>query len=71
MSTHTQNETIQKLKKNPMMRHLVEALQEGTDIGHYGRLVFAMVARHFMSPEELAELLSRAPTSTCMRPRAL
>ena len=29
-----------------MMAHLLDALESGTDVGHYGRLVFAMVARH-------------------------
>ena len=29
------------------MAHLLDSLNDGKDIGHYGRLVFAMVARHF------------------------
>lgn len=39
------------------MRHLLAALQQGEDVGHYGRLVFAMVARHFIGEEELSSLL--------------
>ena len=46
------------LKKNDMMAHLVDSLEAGKDIGHYGRLVFAMVARHFLSENELVKLLA-------------
>ena len=35
------------------MAHLLDALESGKDIGRYGRLVFAMVAHHFLSLEEL------------------
>jgi hypothetical protein len=48
---------IEQLRKNAMMAHLLDALEEGKDIGHYGRLVFAMVARHFMGEEELVTWL--------------
>ena len=44
-----------------MMAHLLEALEQGTDIGHYGRLTFAMIARHFMDEEELVSLLAKQP----------
>ena len=50
---------VDELRKSPMMSHLLDALQGGQDIGHYGRLTFAMVARHFMDKDELAELLLR------------
>ncbi|MDQ3705100.1 MAG: hypothetical protein M3437_07735 [Chloroflexota bacterium] len=40
-----------------MMAHLMDALEEGTDIGHYGRLTFAMVARHFLEEDEMLRLL--------------
>jgi len=42
-----------------MMSHLLDALERGDDIGHYGRLVFAMVARHFVDDEELVSWLRR------------
>ncbi len=42
-----------ELRKDSMMAHLLDSLNEGKDIGHYGRLVFAMVARHFMPHEEV------------------
>ncbi len=50
---------MEELKKNGMMAHLIAALEEGKDIGHYGRLTFAMVARHFLSEEELMATLTK------------
>ena len=47
------------LRKNGMMAHLLDALDEGKDIGHYGRLVFAIIARHFMSEDELVDTLQK------------
>lgn len=47
------------LRRNPMMRHLLEALERGENIGHYGRLVFAMVAHHFLSDHEVVAYLER------------
>ena len=49
---------IDDLRKNRMMSHLLDALERGEDIGHYGRLVFAMVARHFIGENELCDLLT-------------
>ena len=50
---------IEALRKSDMMAHLLDALDQGQDIGHYGRLVFAMVARHFMDEEELVTYLQK------------
>jgi DNA primase large subunit len=47
------------LRQNRMMSHLLDSLDQGKDIGHYGRLVFAMVARHFMTDDELVEYLQK------------
>ena len=41
------------------MSHLMDSLAGGKDIGHYGRLVFAMVARHFLSDEEVVAQLTQ------------
>ncbi len=46
-----------ELRTNSMMAHLLEALDRGDDIGHYGRLVFAMIARHFGSNDEVVAAL--------------
>ena len=59
------------LEQNSMMSHLLRALERGEDIGHYGRLVFAMVARHFLDEEELTTLLEQNPGVTREQARAL
>jgi len=43
----TMSESLEQLRRNDMMSHLLDALESGEDIGHYGRLVFAMVAQYF------------------------
>lgn len=48
-----------ELRKDSMMAHLLDSLADGKDIGHYGRLVFAMVARHFMPHDEVLGWLTR------------
>ena len=50
--------TTDDLRKNGMMTHLLDALDRGDDIGHYGRLVFAIVARHFLPEDELVRRLA-------------
>ncbi|MBD2075119.1 hypothetical protein H6F86_14695 [Phormidium sp. FACHB-592] len=50
---------LQELRKSEMMAHLLDALEKGTDIGHYGRLTFAMVAHHFLEEAELIEWLQK------------
>jgi hypothetical protein len=57
--TNDKHMAVTELRKNGMMAHLLDALDAGEDIGHYGRLVFAMVARHFLSEEELIGYLSK------------
>jgi hypothetical protein len=42
-----------------MMAHLLDELDDGQDIGHYGRLVFAMVSRHFLDEDELVGWLTK------------
>ena len=70
MSTHNQNtgkgrqqkrDSLESLRQNDMMAHLLDALDRGEDIGHYGRLVFAMVGHHFMEEDELVRYLSKNP----------
>lgn len=52
---------IAELRKDAMMAHLLDSLEAGKDIGHYGRLVFAMVARHFLPHQEVLVWLTRDP----------
>jgi hypothetical protein len=49
----------QELRKDSMMAHLLDSLEAGKDIGHYGRLVFAMVARHFLPHDDVLAWLMR------------
>ena len=51
--------SVKELQKSDMMAHLLTSLDKGKDIGHYGRLVFAMVARHFLSESELISYLRK------------
>ncbi len=50
-----------ELRNDSMMAHLLDSLADGKDIGHYGRLTFAMVARHFLSHEELLRHMTQDP----------
>jgi hypothetical protein len=50
---------VDELRKSEMMAHLLDALDQGKDIGHYGRLVFAMVGRHFMDEDDLVAYLAK------------
>jgi hypothetical protein len=50
---------VEDLRQSPMMAHMLDALDDGEDIGHYGRLVFAMIGRHFVSNDDLVELLTK------------
>lgn len=59
------------LRDNPMMQHLMDALDRGEDIGHYGRLVFTMTARHFLSDDELCDYLCKDPSFDELQARAL
>jgi hypothetical protein len=49
------------LRASSMMAHLMGALDEGKDIGHYGRLVFAIVARYFVPRDEVMRYLMKNP----------
>lgn len=62
---------IEELRNNEMMSHLLDSLNDGQDIGHYGRLVFAMVARNFIPEDELIHLLAKDPDCDEEKARAL
>src|SRR5688500_490255 len=63
--------SVKALRDSPMMAHLLDALRDGKDIGHYGRLVFAMVARHFVEERELIKLLADQPGMDAEKARAM
>lgn len=52
---------VNELRESQTMAHLLDALDQGQDIGHYGRLVFAMVARYFMDEDEVVKELLKNP----------
>jgi len=62
---------IDDLRQSRMMNHLLDALDKGEDIGHYGRLTFAMVAHHFLDGEELVEWLAKDSDTDENEARAL
>ena len=62
---------VEDLRKSPMMEHLLDALEQGEDIGHYGRLTFAMIGRYFVSNNELVELLTQDHDADEQEMRAL
>jgi hypothetical protein len=61
MATQELIENIDELRAEPMMAHLFDSLEAGEDIGRYGRLVFAMIARHFLSEDQVIEWLTKNP----------
>ena len=50
---------VEDLRQSPMMSHMLNALERGEDIGHYGRLTFVMIARYFVDNDELVRLLAQ------------
>src|SRR6202046_5277622 len=50
-----------ELRKDSMMAHLLDSLDAGKNIGHYGRLVFAMVASRFLPDQEVIDWLAKDP----------
>jgi hypothetical protein len=68
---YTNRQGSDDLRASPMMAHLMDALEAGKDIGHFGRLVFAMVARHFLDDERLTSLLAGQPGMSEQDARAM
>lgn len=59
---------IDELRANGMMAHLLDALEKKRDIGHYRRLVFAMIARNFLDESEVVKRLKNNPGMTEEQP---
>ena len=51
--------SIKDLRKNNTMAHILDALDDEKDIGHYGRLTFVMVAQYFADEEEVVAQLKK------------
>ena len=63
-AANTDQTGVEGLRQSPMMARLLDALDGGTDIGHYGRLTFVMVARFFLPEDDMIALLARQPEQT-------
>jgi hypothetical protein len=50
---------LEALRNDAMMAHLLDSLDAGKDIGHYGRLVFTIVASHFLDDESILDWLTK------------
>ena len=51
--------SVKDLRESPMMAHLIDALEQWQDIGHYGRLTFVMVSRFFLDEDQVVKLLTK------------
>ncbi len=70
-SNYADDNRSENLRDSNLMAHLMDALDQGKDIGHYGQLVFAMVAQHFMDEEELVAWLEKNLSTEDARKLAL
>lgn len=50
---------LDDVRRGTLMTHLFDALERGEDIGHYGRLTFAMIAHRYLDRDELVDWLSK------------
>ncbi len=50
---------VEDLRQSQMMSHMLDALENGEDIGHYGRLTFVMISRYFIDNAEIVRLLTQ------------
>lgn len=62
---------VKELRRSPIMSHLLDALEQGKDIGHYGRLTFAMIGHRFLDRDELVTWLSKDQDCDEQKARAL
>lgn len=53
--------TREALRQSPMMAHLLDALADSKDIGHYGRLTVAIVGSYFLDRDDLTDILLHGP----------
>lgn len=53
--------SMKDLRQSPTMARLLDTLDQGKDIGHYGLLTVAMVGNHFLDHAELLTLLEKDP----------
>lgn len=49
------------LRQSPTMKRMLDAMEAGEDIGHFGQFTFATVARHFLQEVDTVRLLAAQP----------
>ena len=59
------------LRQSPTMARLLDALEAGEDVGHYGQFTFAAVAHHFMDEDDVIALLAKQPDMDAEKARAV
>ena len=59
--SHKLNTQDSPLRNSATMSRLLDAMENGEDIGHYGQFTFAAVARHFMDDSDITALLAMQP----------
>ena len=62
---------IADLRTSNMMAHILDALDDGKDIGHYGRLVFTMITQYFADEDEIVDYLKKDKDFTEEEARSL
>ena len=58
---------VEDLRQSPMMGHLLDR----GDIGHYGRLIFAMIGGRFVGDDEIVKLLTKDHDADARETRAM
>eukprot|EP00026_Physarum_polycephalum_P010157 Phypoly_transcript_10309.p1 GENE.Phypoly_transcript_10309~~Phypoly_transcript_10309.p1 ORF type:complete len:343 (+),score=53.94 Phypoly_transcript_10309:109-1137(+) len=61
----------QVVRKDAMMSYLMDSLNVGQHIGHYGCLVFVMVAHHFMTETAVINYLLKDPAMSPTQAKSL
>lgn len=62
---------LEDLRQSPMMVHLLDALDEGKDIGPRGRFTFATIALRFLDKEDVVTWLAKDGKTDEHRAKAL
>lgn len=70
-SKRKQTENYDDLRQSPTMARLLDALEAGEDVGHYGQFTFAAVAHHFMEEDAVIGLLAKQPEMDEEKARAV
>jgi hypothetical protein len=63
--------SLKELRQSRMLAYLIDALESGKSIGHYGRLVLAIVGYYFLHERQIVSYLARDPECSEEQARAL